>query len=80
MTNTEMLKSAIDRKGLKQGYVAERLGITRQGFLKKLNNESEFKANEIQILHDLLGLSKSERDNIFFGVSVDKISITKERG
>ena len=45
--------------------------ITYQGFLKKINNESEFKASEIKGLQDLLNLTDETRDKIFFTVNVE---------
>jgi hypothetical protein len=66
MTNTKMLREKIALSGYKLQYIAEQIGITYQGFLKKLNNESEFKASEIKIIQTVLGLSKKDRDAIFF--------------
>ena len=64
MTNTALLREKIDESGYK-------IGITYQGFLKKINNESEFKASEIQGLKELLNLTDEERDKIFFTLCVD---------
>ncbi len=66
MTNTNLLRKKIDDSGYKLRYVAKRLGITYQGFLKKINNETEFKASEIVILKDLLNLTDDELQQIFF--------------
>ena len=44
MTNTELLKDKIEKSGYKLKYIAEQIGITYYGFLKKVNNETEFKA------------------------------------
>lgn len=66
MTNTKLLREKIALSGYKLQYIAEQIGITYQGFLKKLNNESEFKASEIKMLQAVLGLSKRDRDAIFF--------------
>ena len=78
MTNTALLRQKINERGLKQGFIAEKLGITSYGFAKKLNNETEFKASEIQVLCDLLNItSLREKEAIFFDMTVDKIS-TKE--
>jgi hypothetical protein len=71
MTNTELLRKKIDDSGYKLTFIAKQLGITYQGFLKKTNNETEFKATEIQILKTLLNLTDDERDCIFFASSVD---------
>lgn len=67
MTNTEALKLKIKEQGLKQGYIAEKLGLSSYGFAKKVNNMSEFKATEISLLCDLLKItSLKEKESIFF--------------
>lgn len=66
MTNTELLKAKIDESGYKLKYIASKLGITYYGFLKKVNNDTEFKASEIQALCDLLNISGEEKERIFF--------------
>lgn len=71
MTNTKALRDKIDESGYKLRYIAQQLGITYQGFLKKINNETEFKASEIQILFELLPMTETERDAIFFTQNVD---------
>lgn len=75
MTDTSLLREKIERSGYKLRYIAAQIGISYQGFLNKLNNESEFKASEIQILYDLLNLNESDREAIFFNLFVDKKSI-----
>ena len=71
MTNTALLRIKINELGYKLNFVARKLGITYAGLLKKINNETEFKASEIQILQKLLRLSNAERDEIFFAENVD---------
>lgn len=66
MTNTELLRKKIDDSGYKLRFIAEKIGITYQGFLKKINNETEFKATEIQILCELLNIDIQEKEEIFF--------------
>lgn len=66
MTNTEMLRDTIKAKGLKYNYVAEQLGITPYALQKKIDNENDFWAREIYVLTSVLGLSRKERDEIFF--------------
>lgn len=66
MTNTALLRKKIDESGYKLRFIAKQIGITYQGFLKKINNESEFKASEIKGLQDLLNLTDEIRDKIFF--------------
>ena len=50
MTDTKLLKAKIKDKGMKQGYIAEKLGLTSYGFANKLNNKTEFKSTEIKTL------------------------------
>lgn len=66
MTNTELLKEAITRSGLRIYFIAEKLGISYQALKLKIDNESEFRATEIAKLKDLLNLSKDECFAIFF--------------
>lgn len=66
MTNTELLREAIQRSGYKLQFIADRVGLTYQGLLNKINGKSEFRASEIQTLHRLLGLTEAEREAIFF--------------
>lgn len=68
MTNTILLRKMIDKSGYKLRFIASKLGITYQGFLRKINNETEFKASEIQGLKELLNLTDKERDEIFFAL------------
>jgi hypothetical protein len=70
MTNTILLKQAISSSGLRIGFIAGKLGITRQTLSKKVNGISEFYGTEIQTLSELLDLSLSDRDRIFFAQSV----------
>lgn len=67
MTNTEALKQKIKDQGLKQGYIADKLGLSAYGFANKVNNVSEFKATEISLLCDILNItSLKEKESIFF--------------
>lgn len=66
MTDSEKLRAAIKLSGYKMVFLAEKLGITPQGFYKKVANRSEFKASEIHTLSQLLGLTPDAREAIFF--------------
>ena len=68
MTNTAKLLEKIDSKGLKKQYVAEYIGLkSRNGFMKKVNNESDFTSTEIKLLCKLLDITTlSEKEAIFF--------------
>lgn len=69
MTNTVELEVYIVRAGLTKREVAKRLGISEMGFYKKLNNITEFKASEIDLLVNMLGIT--DMDKIFFNKGVD---------
>lgn len=66
MVNTKMLRDKINDSGYKLQFVAEKCGLTYFGFMKKVNNETEFKASEIMILKVLLNLTDKEVNQIFF--------------
>jgi DNA-binding phage protein len=66
VTNSELLKAIAKKKHITLQKLAEISGLTRQGLYKKLDNESEFKASEIQKISACLGLSNSEKNAIFF--------------
>lgn len=71
MVNTKMLRDKISTSGYKLQFVAEKCGLTYFGFMKKVNNETEFKASEIMILKVLLNLTDKEVNQIFFALDVD---------
>ena len=66
MTNTTLLRQKIDESGYKLQFLAEKCGLTYFGFMKKVNNETEFKASEVMILKELLHLTDDEVMEIFF--------------
>ena len=72
MTNTTLLRRKIDESGYKLIFLAEKCGLTYQGFMKKVSNDTEFKASEIQTLKELLNLTTEEVNAIFFAVHVDE--------
>ena len=71
MTNTKLLSDEISKSGMTVTFIARKIGITREGFYKKLNNETEFKASEIAALQSILRLSNKKRDEIFFAKKVE---------
>ncbi len=70
MTNTKLLEEKIDKSGYKKSYIAKAIGLKSTfGLLKKIRNESEFKATEINILCDLLKIETlEEKEAIFFAI------------
>ncbi len=65
MTDSSRLKDVVEKSGLKKTFIAEKLGLSYQGYLKKENGKSEFMAKEISVMKDLLRLSNKEVSEIF---------------
>lgn len=65
MVNTDALRASMRESGLKNGYIAEKLGLSVMSLHRKVNGVTEFKASEIVSLSDILRLTKAERDQIF---------------
>lgn len=53
---TAAVNKAIDAHGLKKGYIAEQLHITRQALNNKLHNKSPWSADEAARLTKLLSI------------------------
>jgi hypothetical protein len=68
MTNTELLEKKIEESGYKRNYIAKAIGLKSTfGLANKINNVTEFKASEINILCDLLKIETAEeKEAIFF--------------
>lgn len=67
MTNTEMLKDLIEKSGLKIGFIADFVGISRQSLWNKINNQSSFNQYEIDKMCDVLKItSLKQKEAIFF--------------
>lgn len=70
MTNTELLEKKIQESGKKKGYLAKKVGLSLAGFYNCCNNKAEWKASQIDILCDELGITDLyERQAIFFAKS-----------
>lgn len=64
MTATNKLKARLVEFGYTIQMAAELLGISYQSFSQKLNNKTEFKASEIEILS--IALKITNKDEYFF--------------
>lgn len=67
MTNVEMLNQKIDASGLGPVVLAAAWGVSLPTYYAAKNGESEFTASMIAGAVRSLGLTRSERDAIFFG-------------
>lgn len=66
MGNAQHLEDAINASGKKKGYLADRIGCTRQTFSKKSKDPSSFTNLETEILCTELNITKlSDRQKIF---------------
>ena len=65
-TDTNALRQKIEQSGLKLQHIAKEMGITRFSLSNKLKSETEFKASEIRMMCQILGISQSEMNDIFF--------------
>lgn len=68
MVDTQRLNDRIDRSGLKKYYIASKIGLTTYGLQKKITNQTQFKANEIEGLCIVLQIETLEEKekNFFF--------------
>jgi hypothetical protein len=72
VTDTYLLKDRVDKSGLKIGYIADFVGISRQLLWKKINNKSPFNQYEIEKMCNVLGIEDlQEKERIFFAEIVD---------
>ena len=67
MVDTELLERKIVESGKKIGYLADKLGISRQYFRMKCKNKADFTNRETDILCDELSITTlAEKEKIFF--------------
>lgn len=63
----ELLRKAIDDSGITMTNMAKKIGISRESLYNKLEKKSEFSVSEINSIQQILHLTNSARDVIFFG-------------
>ena len=61
MTNRDLFQEIVKRSGLKMGYLAEKMGMTHQTLLNKLQNKTEFTVYEAQVFMVVTGCFAEER-------------------
>lgn len=67
MTNVDLLEDKIIKSGKKKTFLAARVGLSLVGFRRCCTNKAEFKASQIKILCEELGIkTPKERETIFF--------------
>lgn len=71
MTNGRLLGEALLDSGITIAEMSQKIGITKEKFWEKINNEAEFQASEIVSMQMILKLSDEKRDTIFFASRVE---------
>lgn len=72
MTNTDLLKRAIEESGMKIGVILQRMNIKSYSTLRdKIEGRREFTASEIYKLCEILHLDKDQMDEIFFAIDAE---------
>ena len=71
MYNGSLLKNVINDSGVKLKFIALQLGLSEYVLRRKIDGVSEFKNSEIVAITELLSLTVSQRENIFFAKSVE---------
>lgn len=67
LTNADLLKKKIKESGLKLGFIADKLGVSRPTLRTRIEGESDFRVYEIVLLCELLNItSLQEKNDIFF--------------
>ncbi len=78
MTNTQLLRKAINDAGLKISAVMEALCIKSYTTMRdKINNVKNFTLREVEILCELLRLNPEQREQIFFAKETELNSVEK---
>lgn len=66
MTNVKLLAAKIKESGLKKGYIAEQLGISKASLTSLLNNKVEFKTSQLVVMCRLLNITDNEEVKAIF--------------
>lgn len=78
VTDTKELNRLIHESGFTKSYIADKLRISLYSFQLKRENKSQFTAEQIKILCELLNIrSLKEKERIFFATKVDKMPTLK---
>ena len=75
MTNTEELKKAVERSGMKIGAILQSMNIKSYSTLReKIEGKREFTASEIFKLCEILHLDRDQMEEIFFAAGAESHS------
>lgn len=65
--NAYQLELKIASKGISKRQLSEMLNVNYQTFLRKLNNQYDFKLGEVKKIKEILQLKNDDIIEIFFG-------------
>jgi DNA-binding XRE family transcriptional regulator len=65
MLDVERYADIVKESGLKKVFIAQKLGLSLQGYLNKEQGKSDFTTGQVKVLRDLFNLSKTEISEIF---------------
>ncbi len=66
MFNQNLLKAKLVEKGVSALEICNEIGICETTFYRKLSRDGDFSRFEIRKIVEILNLTSSERDSIFF--------------
>ena len=66
MTDTEELKKLIRKNGYTLEELSCKIGLSKTSLSYKINNKIDFKTKEIKKIQNVLNLTDTQRDYIFF--------------
>ena len=67
MTNIELLKKKIEDSGKKKCHLAEKIGVSKQGFRNLCVGKTQFRTEQVNILCKELNITDlNEKEAIFF--------------
>ena len=67
MTDLDLLREKVEQSGLKNSFIAEKLGISKAAWYKKLKGQNKLTTEEVQGLCEVLHItSLREKEDIFF--------------
>lgn len=69
MTNIKLLEERIQKSGLKKGYLAKQIGVSRGTFRSLLANKSEFKTSQVEALCRILDIKDDKTVKAIFFAS-----------
>ncbi len=71
MTDIKLLEEKIKASGKKKCYLAEKIGVSKQGFRNLCLGKTQFRTEQVQIMCAELNITDlNEKEAIFFAKSV----------